>query len=136
MTKKKATKKRKTEDFEIVEETIPVALNEQTKKDCIKKACDLTKEIQHLKDDLADHTKNVKSEIKRRQEDFETLNEALCRGFVYQSKELKKKIVGDEVHFLDMDSGEVLYERKASDLDLQKAFPFRVHRAAEQTAEC
>lgn len=134
MTKKKASKK-KTDDFEIVEETIPVPLTDQTKQDCIRKACDLTKEASHLKEDLATHTKAVRSEIKKRQEDVETINEALCRGFIYQSRELKKKIVGENVEFYDLETGEVVYERKASDLDLQRAFPFRVHRAAEQAAE-
>lgn len=135
VAKKKVTKATpKAEKFDVVEEEIPVHLSSELKQDIIRKVCENTKRAEALKEELATHTKKVKSQIKELNGDIGTFNQALIQGFIYQTRELHKRIVDETVQLLDMETGDVLYERTATDLDLQNALPFRIHREHQADA--
>jgi len=111
-------KRIKVNDGVKVTELLPRVLDQDERLEVMKSACALSEEIASDKEAFIQRNKEAKTDIGRKQADFDGLMKIAKNGIVLEPREAIRKVSGRTVHYFD-DEGVEIHSRAASDTDLQ-----------------
>ena len=111
-----------TKHKELVEETIPIQLNDGEREKVADEASTLYEKLTKKQSEFKEVKKKWTRQISEVQAQFDSKMRAYSEGFEFRTLKCEKIVDGDEVSYVV--DGVVVHQREATDLDRQFKMPF------------